>query len=97
MGLRVQHPLIKADEIRLREKQVVVLERLGEPEALHFVAQARLLLHHIVDRTVGDLGTSGLDRGLEHTPAFVHPRGVASDAVHVPHRLDGFGSMTAAR
>jgi hypothetical protein len=26
-----------------------------------------------------------LDGGLEHLPAFFHPRGIAGDAVHVPN------------
>ena len=30
----VEHPLVEADDVRLREEQVVVLERLCEPEAL---------------------------------------------------------------
>lgn len=41
------------------------------------------------------LGRRGVDDGLEHAPAFVLPLLVAGDAVHVPDRLDGFGSVVS--
>jgi hypothetical protein len=31
---------------------------------------------------------------LEHVPALVHPGSVASDAIHIPDRLDGLRSAT---
>lgn len=92
MRLGIQHPLIQTDDVGLREEQVVVLERLGEPEALHLVLQAGLGLRDVVDGAVGKLGAGGLDGGLEHAPALVHPFGVAGDAVHVPYGFYGFGA-----
>jgi hypothetical protein len=85
MGLRVEHPLIQANDVWLREEQVVVLERLGEPEALHLVLEHGLLAVDVVNGAVGNLGARGVDGGLEHLPAFFHPRGIAGDTVHVPY------------
>lgn len=92
MGLRVEHPLVQANDARLREQQVVVLERLGEPKALHLVLESRLLAVDVVDGAIGYPGARGAGGGLEHLPALFHPRGVAGDAVHVPYRFDSFRS-----
>lgn len=85
MRLRVQHPLIQRHQIRLRVEQVEVLERLGRPEALHLIRQGRAV--RVLDVVDGRVRVVGLDvgqDGLPHLPAFVLPRGVAGDPVHVP-------------
>lgn len=42
---------------------------------------------------MAEFGRSSVDDGLEHFPAFVLPRCVAGDSVHVPNRFDGFRSV----
>lgn len=93
MSLGVEDPLVEADEVGLGEEEVVVLERLGDPEALHLVLDVGGRGEDVVDGAVGELGAGGGDGGLEHLPALVHPGGVAGDAVHVPYGLDGFRAM----
>lgn len=85
MRLRVQHPLIEADDVRLREEQVIILQGLRDPEALHLVAQLGGFARDVLDGAVGHVGAGGGEGGLEHLPALVLPDCVAGDAVHVPY------------
>jgi len=97
MGLGVEHPLVEADDVGLGEQEVKVLERLGQPEALHAVLEPGRVGRHVGDGAVAHLGARVLDDGLEHAPALFLPRRVARDAVHVPDRLDRLGSVDDKR
>ena len=95
MRLRVKHPLVQADLVRRREQQVKVLERLGQPEALHVVRERGLPGRgDVVDGAVAGRHRRRRDDGLEHAPPLLLPRRVARDAVHVP---DGLYCFRAAR
>jgi hypothetical protein len=54
-----------------------------------------VFVEDVVDGGVAVLGRRGVDDGLEHAPAFVLPLLIAGYAVHVPYRLDGFGSVVS--
>jgi len=93
MRLRIQHPLIQTNHILRLKQQIKVLERLGEPKALHLVVQRGYFLRDVVDGRVAVLGGRVLVDGDEHAPAGFAPVVVACDAVHVPYGLDGFGAV----
>lgn len=94
MRLSVEDPFVQAHDPRLTEQQVEIFERLREPEALHGVIQVWRSLRHVVDGRVPVWCFGVLVDGFEHAPAGFAPVAVTGDAVHVPHRFDGFGSTT---
>jgi hypothetical protein len=95
MRLGIQHPFVETDDIGRRVQQVKILEGLGQPEGFHLVDLDLVFVEDVVDGRVAVLGRRGVDDGLEHAPALVLPRLVAGYAVHVPYRLDGFGSVVS--
>jgi len=56
-----------------------------------------VFVEDVIDGGVAVLGRRGVDDGLEHAPAFVLPLLIAGYAVHVPYRLDGFGSVASLK
>lgn len=96
MCLGIQDPFVQRNDVRGLEEQVKILERLGEPEALHVVllipAIALVLGGHIADGAVAGVRPGRFDYCLEHAPTLFLPRWIARDAVHVPDGLDGLGS-----
>lgn len=52
MRLSIKHPVIQAQHLRVLEQQVKVLERLREPEALHFVVEGGMQLCDVVNGAV---------------------------------------------
>lgn len=90
MRLRVEDPFVEANDIRSGVEHVIVLECLGDPETFHGVVHGRLLEHDVGDGRVGEIRVGGCHGSFKHGPALVHPCRVSGDAVHVPHRFDGF-------
>ena len=85
MSLGIQDPLIQANSIRCRVKEIEVLQCFGQPETLHFVRLIGFVGCDVVDGRVAEWSGCMFDDGLEHLPAFVLPGGVACYAVHVPY------------
>jgi hypothetical protein len=92
MRLSIQHPIIQTHNLLVLEQQIKVLERLGQPEALHRVLERGLGLGHVVDGAIAVLGARVPVHGLEHAPARGAPVRRARQPVHVPHGFDGFGA-----
>mmetsp|Transcript_29758 Transcript_29758/g.95700 ORF Transcript_29758/g.95700 Transcript_29758/m.95700 type:complete len:202 (-) Transcript_29758:941-1546(-) len=68
--LRVEHPLVQADDLVGGEEEVEVLHRLRQPEALHGVVLHRHRLAHILDPRVPPRGDPAvLLEALEDLPA----------------------------
>lgn len=84
MSLRVKYVIVEADESRLTEDQVEVLQCLCHPEALTLI---RLLSHlsfwycDIGDCGVGELGKRCIVDRFEHAPRSILKDRVASDAI----------------
>lgn len=89
----LQNPFIQTQDVRLREEEVEVLERLGRPERLHLVAQKGRRARDVRDGRVSKIGARvSLDR-LEHLPALFLPGRVAGDSV--PRMFDLLVSLGA--
>ena len=92
MRLRIKNPPIQAHQPRLTKQQLIVLQRLRRPKALHPILPRRLLQRDILHTRMRRLDPRPLFDSLEHPPPLVLPRPVARDAVHDEDRLDGFGA-----
>ena len=103
MRLSIQHPLPQIQHPRLLEDEVSILQRLGEPKALHPVIQIPLpflpifrILAHVLDTRVADLGARGGVDGAEHRPRGVGVFEVAGQAPEDEERFHGFGAEDVA-
>lgn len=95
-GWYLQNIVIQADQARLAENQVEILERLGHPEALALVELERhLALGHrdISNSRVREFRHGGVLDGFKHAPGRVLQRRVARDAVEDEDGFDGFGAV----
>ena len=63
-----QDIIIQADNIRLAEDEVEILERLGKPETFHFILFLGVLDSHVVDHGMPELGLCVLLDILKHPP-----------------------------
>lgn len=90
MRLGIQNPVVETNGVGCRVEQVKVLERLGKPEALHGIRLGGVRRRDQVYSRVTPFGLGGRYYRFEHLPSLFLPDGVAGDAVHVPHGLDGF-------
>ena len=87
---RIEHILIQADDVRLREGQIVVLERLGRPEAFHPIGLQWHPHSHIIERGMGDVRPGVPLHSLKNPLALLLQEPVARDAVENEDRLDRF-------
>lgn len=79
--------------IRLRKDQVEILQRLSKPEALHFIAQLRFTVPHVLDGRMAIFRACRFINVLEHAPGCVLEGLVACDSVHDENGFEGFGSV----
>lgn len=71
MGLGVEHVVVETHEIGLRKGEIEILERLRGPEALHLVFLHGLIIPHVVDGGMAEVGASDRVDVLEHAPCGV--------------------------
>ena len=93
MRLGVQHPFIKTDLPLLTKQEIEILQRLRQPETLHFVLHFRRRFRYIIDSAVAVHSRRVVVDGFEHGPADAAPVLVAGYAVHVEDGFDGFGAV----
>lgn len=90
MSLSIQNKLIQTDQVRLAVKQVKVLQRLSEPEALHRVLMLRFGGHNILKTRVRNIRLRMLRNSLEHLPPLLHPDRIRCQTVHDEDWFYGF-------
>ena len=85
-------PFIQAHHIRRAKKQIQVLERFYQPEALYLIGIRGVYVCDVVDGAVPECDARVILDGVEYFPALFVPDLVAADTIHDVDRLDGFGS-----
>lgn len=91
MSLRVKYVIVEADESRLTEDQVEVLQRLRHPERLHAIAQLRLSRDsNITYSCVCEFRFSQVGNCRPHFPGGILESGVICDSVQDKDALYGF-------
>lgn len=90
MRLRVKNIFIQADNIRLRENKIEILQRLCRPEALHLIFLLWWIGCTISQSRMRDIRSRMLLDCLEHGPRFILQCRITRDAVHYEYRFDGF-------
>lgn len=88
----LQNIVVQTDQIRLAKNKVEVLERLGQPEALHTVRLGWYGLGHIVNCRIGEVGLGGILYALKHFPSDIVIFLVSCDAVEDENGFNGFWS-----
>jgi hypothetical protein len=86
----IQNVVVQANQIWLAKDQVEILERLGQPEALHAVCLTWLDLGHVVDGRICNVGFGGVLNAFEHLPSDILICLVTCDAVEDE---DGFNGL----
>ena len=100
MGLGIKYPVVQADQLRLREYEVKILQRLTKPETFHRVRLAWLFAMfgiHIPYRGIGQLCVCQLINGVPHAPCRVLPCGISRNAIHDKNALNRFGAEDISR
>lgn len=90
VSLRVKNPLIQTDHIFVRKDEEKVLERLGQPEALHVILELHLFPSHVFNRRKRLARLGRVPNRRPHGPRNVTELLVTSDAVEDKYALDGF-------
>lgn len=99
MSLGIKHKLVPALAVKLhlrvpRKREIRILERLGQKEALlEVILPPAILLHHVPDPREAILGPAQVAHGSERLPHHVAVLVVPGDAVRVVQALNGLGTQ----
>lgn len=94
---RQQLTFVEADEARVGEGEVEVLEDLREPEALHVVDERRVRRVDVVDARVRDGRGQVREEGVDRIRGALHVLGVARHAPRVEVGLEHLRAQVVVR
>lgn len=93
MCLSIEYILIQADQLRLSEDQVEILESLGHPKRLHSISFGWIFRHRaIVESSMRDIGDCVLDDTVEHRPSSFTQTSITRNTIKYKYRLYCLGS-----